>query len=77
MIADPDMLPDQRNVWAERLARVRRSQARADLSGLCRPPRDPDERAFLAKRGRLGPFAEDPMLPPLSVVRKRRAEGAT
>lgn len=44
--------------WEEQLARVRRSQARTDVTGMTRPPRDPDERAFLAARGALGPFAE-------------------
>jgi hypothetical protein len=27
---------------------------------MTRPPRDPDERAFLAERGGLGPFRESP-----------------
>jgi len=43
-------IPDQREVWAERLERVRRSQKRADISGMRRPPRDPAERAFLTER---------------------------
>jgi len=50
--------PDLALRWAERLARVRRSQMRADVAGMTRPPRDPDERAFLAARGLLGPFGE-------------------
>jgi hypothetical protein len=53
-----DALPDLAARWAERLARVRRSQARTDVTGMTRPPLDPDERAFLAARGRLGPFRE-------------------
>ncbi len=65
------ILPDQRDVWVERLRRVRRSQARADLAGMRRPPRDPDERAFLAARGLLGPFEEDPGLPDPAVARRR------
>jgi hypothetical protein len=65
-------LPDQRDVWAERLGRVRRSQARANLAGMRRPPRDPDEREFLAARGLLGPFEEDPDLPDPAVARKRK-----
>jgi hypothetical protein len=65
-------LPDQKEVWAERLARVRRSQARTDITGMRRPPRDPDERAFLAERDLLGPFPEDASLPDPSVVRRRR-----
>lgn len=66
-------LPDQREVWAERLRRVRRSQARTDIAGMRRPPRDPAERAFLAERGLLGPFPEDPNLPAPAMVRKRRS----
>lgn len=46
-----------------RLARVRRSQARADVTGMTRPPRDPNERAFLTARGGLGPLAERPNAP--------------
>lgn len=63
-------LPDQRDAWEERLRRVRRSQARTDVAGMRRPPRDPDERAFLAARGLLGPFQEDGDLPPPAVARK-------
>jgi hypothetical protein len=51
-------LPDLRQLWPERLARVRASQARTDTSGMTRPPRDPDEREFLESRGQLGPFCE-------------------
>ncbi len=53
-----DEVPDVSLRWSERLARVRRSQARADVTGMTRPPRDADERAYLAARGRLGPFGE-------------------
>jgi hypothetical protein len=53
-------VPDVSLRWRERLARVRRSQARVDITGMTRPPRDPDERAFLAERGLLGRFAEAP-----------------
>lgn len=45
-------------VWEARLDRVRRSQARANVSGMTRPPRDPDELEFLAQIGQLGPFVE-------------------
>jgi hypothetical protein len=72
MASEPKNLPDQRRIWAERLARVRRSQARADVSGMRRPPRDRDERVFLSERDQLGPFPEDPVLPPPSRVRARR-----
>lgn len=51
-------LPDLREKWAERLERVRRSQARTDVRGMTRPPRDPVERAFLRRIGREGPFIE-------------------
>lgn len=44
--------------WESRLARVRRSQARVNVAGMTRPPRDPDERFFLAQTGQLGPFVE-------------------
>ena len=53
-----ESLPDLREKWAERLERVRRSQARTDTRGMTRPPRDPVERAFLRRIGREGPFAE-------------------
>jgi hypothetical protein len=56
----PEVVPDVSLRWRERLARVRRSQARVDVTGMTRPPRDPDERAFLAARGQLGRFAERP-----------------
>ena len=65
-------LPDQREVWTTRLERVRRSQARTDVAGMRRPPRDAAERAFLAARGLLGPFGEDPTLPGPEVVSRRR-----
>jgi hypothetical protein len=51
-------IPDLAARWIERLARVRRSQARTDTTGMTRPPRDPDDRAFLEARDGLGPFQE-------------------
>lgn len=45
--------------WDERLARVKRSQMRADTTGMTRPRRDPDERAFLELTGQLGPFVKE------------------
>ena len=71
---EPDAAPDGEPVdlsvyWREQLARVRRSQARADVTGMTRPPRDPDERAFLAARGMLGPFAERPNAAPTDDAR--------
>lgn len=62
----PEARRDQREVWPGRLARVRRSQERTDLSGMTRPTRDPDERRFLTETGQAGPFREvesDPGLP--------------
>lgn len=53
-------IPDLELVWRERAERVRRSRARTSATGMTRPPRDPDERAFLAERGQLGPFEEAP-----------------
>lgn len=45
-------------LWVERARRVAAMRRRADPEGMTRPPRDPDERAWLAERGRLGPFVE-------------------
>lgn len=53
-------LPDPSTQWELRLARVRRSQARTDTTGMTRPPRNPDERAFLERTGQTGPFREVP-----------------
>lgn len=50
--------PDLRELWPARLQRVRRSQARTDVRGMTRPPRDPDEHAFLKRTGQAGPFVE-------------------
>lgn len=46
--------------WEERLERVLRSQARTDVAGMTRPPRDPDEGEFLKRTGQEGPFREAP-----------------
>ena len=70
---DRDKLPDQRELWPERLRRVRRSQERTEIRGMTRPPRDPAESAFLEEQGSPGPFPEDPSLPEPSVARRRRA----
>jgi len=45
-------------LWIERARRVAALQRRADPTGMTRPPRDPEERAWLAQRGGLGPFVE-------------------
>lgn len=65
-------IPDQREVWTERMKRARKVQTRIDITGMRRPPRDPGEREFLEERGPLGPFPEDPNLPDPSVVRRRK-----
>lgn len=49
---------DVQTVWEVRYARVLRSQARVNVTGMTRPVRDPNERAFLARTGQLGPFLE-------------------
>lgn len=54
----PEKIQDLREVWAERLERVRWSQARTDTTGMTRPKRDPLKRKLLAERGQLGPFEE-------------------
>ena len=61
--ADQSIL-DLTEVWPERLARVRRCQARIDVRGMTRPPRDPVKRAFLKRTGQEGPFIESPGEPP-------------
>lgn len=55
-------IPNLEVEWAERCERVRRVQARTDPAGMTRPPRDPDERRFLASTGQLGPFRESILL---------------
>lgn len=55
-----DELPELEQIWAERIRRMAAFQRRANPHRLTRPPRDPDERAWLAERGLLGPFVEAP-----------------
>jgi hypothetical protein len=57
-VEDMSQPRDISELWSVRLARVRQSQARTDPSGMTRPPRDPDERAFLRRVGQEGPFKE-------------------
>jgi hypothetical protein len=45
-------------MWAQRRAAAAPFRALVDPSGMTRPARDPDERAFLAERNGLGPFVE-------------------
>jgi hypothetical protein len=53
-----DEIPNIELIWATRAERVARSQARTNPSRMSRPARDPEERAFLAETGQLGPFVE-------------------
>jgi hypothetical protein len=52
-------LSEFRAMWARRRQAAAAIRARSDPTGMTRPPRDPDERAFLAERGLLGPFIEE------------------
>lgn len=54
---------DPSEQWAERIERVRRYRERSDPRGMTRPPRDPDERAFLRETGQEGPYVEAPAEP--------------
>lgn len=45
-------------VWARRRIGVEQVKARADVRGMTRPVRDPDEAAFLKRTGQEGPFRE-------------------
>jgi len=56
--------PDPSRTWAIRLERIRRYRLRSDPTGMTRPPRDPDEREFLRRIGRLGPYVEVELEPP-------------
>lgn len=44
--------------WEIRIERIRRYRQRSDPRGMTRPPRDPDERAFLRRTGQEGPYVE-------------------
>ena len=51
-------LTELREMWARRRAAAAPFRALVDPTGMTRPSRDPDERAFLAERNALGPFVE-------------------
>lgn len=51
-------LSELRARWARRRAGVQQVKARADVRGMTRPARDPDEAAFLRETGQEGPFVE-------------------
>jgi hypothetical protein len=53
---DLTRIPNLEVDWPERYERIRRVNARLDPRGMTRPPRDPDERRFLAAAGQLSPF---------------------
>jgi len=53
-----DNLRDLSVEWAVRIERIRRYRQRSDPRGMTRPPRDPDERAFLRDTGQEGPYVE-------------------
>ena len=63
-------IPNVELEWAARAERVRRSQARTDITGMTRPQRDADERAFLREAGQLGPFVETSVVIPQRVSEK-------
>lgn len=47
-----------REMWERRRANAAPFRALVDPTGMTRPARDPEERAFLAERNGLGPFVE-------------------
>lgn len=51
-------LAELRAMWDRRRRIVREAKRNIDTTGMTRPRRDPDERAFLEERGMLGPFIE-------------------
>jgi hypothetical protein len=51
-------LSELREMWARRRAAAAPFRALVNPTGMTRPARDPDERAFLAERNALGPFVE-------------------
>ena len=51
-------LASLRAMWAQRQANAAPFRALVDPTGMTRPARHPDERAFLAERNGLGPFVE-------------------
>lgn len=56
---------------AERAARVRAVMARAEVSELVRPARDPEKRATLEEMGGLGPFRESKFPRPTQLPARR------
>ena len=58
MDVDDIDLSELRAMWARSRDATTAFRARTTPEGMTRPPRDPDEREFLAARGGLGPFTE-------------------
>jgi hypothetical protein len=56
-------LTELRAMWERRRQIVREAKRNIDTTGMTRPRRDPDERAFLEERGMLGPFIETDIPP--------------
>jgi hypothetical protein len=59
VLSDGDDKDELKATWVERLARVKRSQKRADITGMTRPPRDSQKQAALDETGQAGPFPSD------------------
>jgi hypothetical protein len=51
-------LSELREMWRQRREAVASLRKRINPTGMTRPPRDPDEAAFLKERGLEGPFVE-------------------
>lgn len=62
-------LTELRAMWERRRRIVREAKRNIDTTGMTRPRRDPDERAFLEERGMLGPFIETDI--PFAYPRRR------
>ena len=60
-------------MWDRRERAVQEAIRGMDTTGMTRPKRDPDERAFLEARGRLGPFIETDVPP---AYPRRREQGS-
>lgn len=67
-------LGDLREMWERRRRIVREAKRNIDTTGMTRPRRDPDERAFLEERGLLGPFIETDIPP--AYPRRREPDAA-
>jgi hypothetical protein len=67
-------LTELRATWERRRRIVREAKRNIDTTGMTRPRRDPDERAFLEERGLLGPFIETEIPP--AYPRRRKPDPA-